>query len=105
MRTIEQTKWAEAKKELKKLGLLVKTRVQSCELGCAGCVEETGWAETDAVLWQTAKRFSPRYGGYLNHQNLTDELKWKIMATLTSAGVKWDWDGESHHSIRIDIED
>jgi hypothetical protein len=105
VRTLEQTKWAEAKKELKKLGLQVKTRVQSCELGCAGCVDTVDWSDTDAVIWQTSKRFSPKYGGYLNHQNITDELKWRIMATLNSAGIKWEWDGESHHTIFIQIED
>lgn len=95
--------WNEAKKAIRKLGVLVNTRVASCELGCP-CVGGTDWDKEAPVLWQTGKRFSTKYGGYLNHANLSDELKWKIMAILNTTKVGWNWDGTDARTIRIDLD-
>ena len=95
--------WKQAKTELKKLGLAINTRVKSCYLGCA-CVGDDWNTEGKPMLWQTGKRFSPKFGGYLNHSGLTDVHKWQVMKTLNANGIAWEWDGESHHTIRIHLE-
>ena len=94
--------WIQAKKEIKKLGIEINTRVKSCELGCA-CVGDNWAAKSDKkpTIWQTGKRFSSKYGGYLNHQKLSDTHKWQIMAILNANGIEWRWDGESHHTIKV----
>lgn len=94
--------WNEAKKAIRKLGVLVNTRVPSCELGCS-CVGGTDWDREAPVLWQTGKRFSTKYGGYLNHANLSDELKWKIMAVLNENKLSWEWSGESSRTILVEL--
>lgn len=104
-KTMSKENWATAKKELSKLGIAINTRVKSCELGCA-CVGDP-WSDENRgkpQAWQTGKRFSPKWGGQLNHANLTDAHKWQIMATLNANGISWEWDGESHHTIGIDLE-
>lgn len=95
--------WDNAKKEIRKTGILLNTRVPSCELGCA-CVG--GWeTPKDAVtLWQTGKRFG-KYGGYLNHSNLTPEKAVKVLTILNANKVKWEWDGERHHTIGIFLDE
>lgn len=94
--------WNEAKKSIRKLGVLINTRVASCYLGCS-CVGGTDWDKSAPVLWQTGKRFSSKYGGYLNHSNLSHELKWRIMAILNTNNIRWEWDGTNARSIRIDL--
>jgi hypothetical protein len=94
--------WQQAKKEIKALGIGVNTRLKSCELGCACVGDEWGEANRGKpTIWQTGKRFSPIYGGYLNHHDLTDTNKLQIMAILGNNGVRFEWDGQSHHTIRV----
>jgi hypothetical protein len=98
--------WATAKKQLKALGIMVNTKLKSCELGCA-CVGDD-WSDTNRNaphLWQTGKRWSARHGGRLNHANLTDAHKWQIMATLNANNIFWSWDGASHKTIQIQLAD
>lgn len=98
-------RWQEAKKQLKKRGIEVNTRRKSCDLGCA-CVEDE-WdnkVKDMPYIWQTGKRFSPRYGGYLNHANLTDEKKLELMAILGNHNVDFRWDGQDHHTIEVTLE-
>lgn len=97
--------WATAKQQLKKLGIAVNTRRKSCQLGCA-CVEDA-WddkVKDTPHLWQTGKRFSNQYGGYLNHSNLTDRLKLALMATLGQNRIPFEWDGRDSRSIRIKLD-
>lgn len=102
---MSNTAWATAKKELKKNGIEINTRRKSCELGCS-CVEDAWDAKVEGMpyLWQTGKRFSARYGGYLNHANLSDANKLQLMAILSNNGVKYEWDGQSHRTIYINLK-
>lgn len=98
------TNWKQARKELKDLGIVVKTSFKAC---CLGCVEEKDQIPNDVpALYQLSKRFSGQEGGYLCHQNIGDTtMALKIMQTLSKNQIKWEWDGSQARSLYVEFPD
>jgi hypothetical protein len=94
--------WKEARKDLKTLGIVVKTSIKSC---CLGCVDESQQIDENVpALYQISKRFSSEDGGYLCHQNIGNTpLALQVMAVLDIHGIKWEWDGSEAHSIYVEM--
>lgn len=90
--------WAEAKKELKALGIKVNTSLKGC---CLGCSEST-IDENVPAIYQLRSRWNSFDGGYLNHQNIGDTfLAAQVMAILNRNGFTWSWDGSNARAINV----
>lgn len=104
--------WDTAKKQIRKLGIRVTTSLASCRLGC--CVGEH-IDESQPIIWQSANRWrwtesdyrhlhkQKHNWRYLNHDNLTPEMKWEIAKILEANGVPMDWDFREIHAIGVDV--
>ena len=91
--------WAQARKELKAIGITVNTSLKGC---CIGCNEST-IDETIPAIYQLRSRWSSRDGGALNHQNIGDTfLAAQVMAILNRSGFKWDWNGSEARAIIVE---
>lgn len=96
------TNWKEARKDLKQIGVVVKTSIKSC---CLGCIDESQQIPADVpALYQLSKRWSGEDGGYLCHQNIGNtQLALQVMAVLDIHGIKWEWDGSEARSIYVEL--
>jgi len=91
--------WAEARKQLKALGIKVNTSLKGCCIGCSESVIE----ETVPAIYQLKSRWNSFDGGSLNHQNIGDTfLAAQVMAILNRSGFKWEWDGSDSRAIILE---
>lgn len=100
-----ETRYTEASKALRKAGIKIHRNVQGC---CRSCIGNDKFdSPTEPILWHYGGQgnrisLSGDYvydtegnyvgGIYLNHSNLTDELKDKVVAIFTEHGIVLDWD-------------
>jgi hypothetical protein len=94
--------WTQAKKELRKAGIIVKTSLKGCCLGC----RDNGIPDDTPAIYQLGKRFSNKWGGYLCHQDIGDTLTaLTVMKILSNNKIEYKWDGSQAHSIFISLEE
>lgn len=98
------SKWKQATKEIRALGIHLNTSYTECCLGCIPA-EKIKHPEDAPAIYQLRSRWSSDYGGYLCHSNLSDSHKLGIMAILGNCDIDFSWDGQSHHTIRITLGD
>jgi hypothetical protein len=91
--------WAQARKDLKAIGIKVNTSLTGCCIGCS----DSPIDETTPAIYQLRSRWSSNDGGALNHQNIGDTfLAAQVMAILNRSGFKWDWDGSDSRAIILE---
>lgn len=95
--------WTQAKKELRKAGIIVNTSLKGC---CLGCQDNSPIPDGVPAIYQLGKRFSNKRGGYLCHQDLGGTLTaLTVMKILSTNRIEYKWDGSQARSIYISLEE
>lgn len=94
------SKWKQARKEIRALGIHVNTSYTECCLGCIPA-EKIKHPEDAPAIYQLRSRWSSDWGGYLCHSNLTEEMRNKIKDILANNRIATDWDGSQARSIQV----
>jgi hypothetical protein len=96
--------WNEAVKDIRKLGIRVKTSINSC---CPGCVDSEAEkiSPDEPMIFSLRTRFNGTDGGVLYHQKIGGTpLAGSVAEILYKHGVVNLWDQTEDHTIIVNLD-